>query len=198
MKFIGIMGGTFDPIHLGHLVAAECARETASLDEVWFMPTYVSPHKSHSPLASAAQRLTMIKLAIEGNPYFHICDWEMKKGGVSYTLDTITSLRQQYPNIQWAWIIGSDMVAHLPQWHRIDELMVQIRFIGLRRPACKWEPDNLPASWKARLMEGVMPQMDISSANIRRQLATGRSVRYVVPDRVRQYIARWGLYRMDT
>lgn len=198
MKFIGIMGGTFDPIHLGHLVAAECARETASLHEVWFIPAYVSPHKPHRPVVSAVQRLAMVKLAIEGNPYFQVCDWETKRSSVSYTLDTITGLRQEHPNTEWACIIGGDMVAHLSQWHRIDELITQTRFIGLRRPGAKWRADKLPASWRIHLTESKMPQMDISSADIRQRLAAGRSVRYMVPDQVRQYIAKWGLYETNT
>lgn len=198
MKFIGIMGGTFDPIHLGHLVAAECARETASLDEVWFMPAYVPPHKPHRPVASPVQRLAMVKLAIEGNPYFQVCAWEMKRSRISYTLDTITGLRQQHPDTEWAWIIGGDMVAQLPQWHRIEELITQIQFVGLRRPGSKWRTDKLPAAWRIHLIESEMPQMDISSADIRQRLAVGCSVRYMVPDQVRQYIVKWGLYETDT
>ncbi|EJW17295.1 nicotinate-nucleotide adenylyltransferase [Paenibacillus alvei] len=198
MKFVGIMGGTFDPIHLGHLVAAECARETASLDEVWFMPAHVPPHKSHRPSASAEQRLEMAKLAVQGNPHFRVCDWEIRHGGVSYTLDTVKGLREEYPDTEWAWIIGGDMVAYLPQWHHIDELMEQIRFIGLHRPGSNWDTSKIPASWASRLIESQMPQMDISSTDIRQRIAEGRSIAYIVPDQVQQYIARWGLYESDT
>lgn len=198
MKFVGILGGTFDPIHLGHLVAAECAREMAGLDQVWFMPTYVPPHKPHRPAATAEQRLNMVRLAIQGNPHFHVCNREMKHGGVSYTLETVKGLREEYPDMEWVWIIGGDMVASLSQWHHIEELMAQIRFVGLHRPGSEWGAAQLPLTWSSRLIESEMPQMDISSTDIRQRLAEGRSIRYLVTDQVQQYIARWGLYGSDT
>lgn len=198
MKHIGIMGGTFDPIHLGHLIAAECAREAALLDEVWFMPASVPPHKSRQPVAAIEQRFEMTKLAVQGNPCFRVSDWEYARGGVSYTVDTVSGLRETHPGVEWSWIIGGDMVAYLPQWHRIDELMASISFVGLRRPGTPWQLDMLPSVWQERITAADMPQMDISSTMIRQRLAEGRSIRYLVPDAVEHYIARWGLYESST
>ncbi|UHA74227.1 nicotinate-nucleotide adenylyltransferase [Paenibacillus sp. 481] len=194
MRQIGIMGGTFDPIHIGHLFAAECAREDASLDEVWFMPTRVPPHKPKQPTASPEQRLEMVKLAVHANPHFHASDWELVRSGKSYTYDTVTELQTAYPDVQFSWIIGGDMVAYLPKWHRIDELMQRIRFVGLHRPGTEWDTSTWPITWQERLTIARMPQMDISSTAIRERLANDQSIRYIVPDTVVQYMARWGLY----
>ncbi|PZM67181.1 nicotinate-nucleotide adenylyltransferase [Paenibacillus dendritiformis] len=197
MRQIGIMGGTFNPIHLGHLVAAECAREAANLDEVWFMPAHVPPHKTNHPQADGKHRLEMTRLAIAGNPSFRASDWELARGGVSYTYETVISLRAAYPAVSWHWIIGGDMVDYLPKWHRIDELMRLIRFVGLHRPGIRWNEEKLPAAWRGRILAADMPQMDISSTDIRERRAAGRSIRYLVPEAVEHYMARWGLYESD-
>ncbi|MDK8181043.1 nicotinate-nucleotide adenylyltransferase [Paenibacillus sp. UMB4589-SE434] len=198
VKQIGIMGGTFDPIHLGHLVAAEAAREAALLDEVWFMPANVPPHKPHQPIASPEQRLQMTQLAISDYEPFHLSAWEMERGGVSYTLDTVNALQAQYPHVEWYWIIGGDMVAYLPKWHGIDELMAKIKFVGLQRPGAEWDASILPVQWQTRVVEAHMPLMDISSTEIRRRVAQGRSIRYLVPEAVEQYAQRWGLYENES
>lgn len=198
MKRIGIMGGTFDPIHIGHLIAAECARETASLDEVWFMPSYISPQKKHPPVATAIQRLEMVKLALKNHPYFCSCDWEMMQQQVSYTWHTVKKLQIVYPTIEWVWIIGGDRVADLQQWYHIDKLMEQIQFIALCRFGVQWTNEPFPCSWQSRLIFAHMPQLDISSTYIRQRLAERKSVRYMLETEVEQYIARRGLYELHT
>ncbi|TVX94350.1 nicotinate-nucleotide adenylyltransferase [Paenibacillus agilis] len=197
-KRIGIMGGTFDPIHLGHLLAAEAAYEAAELDEVWFMPTHVPPHKTKQPEAGQEYRWQMVELAVAPVDYFHASKWELEQGGISYTWDTVQGLQAQYPNVNWYWIIGGDMVAYLPQWHAIEELMSAIHFIGLQRPGSSWTVEALPPAWQQRIIEVAMPQLDISSTNIRKRRKDGRSIRFLVPDTVEQYVKRWELYETDS
>jgi nicotinate-nucleotide adenylyltransferase len=191
---IGIMGGTFDPVHIGHLLAAESARESAGLDEVWFMPTCVPPHKRSAPAADARHRLRMVELAIQGHPDFRACPLEIEKGGTSYTYETVRLLKERHPEDEFYYIIGADMVQYLPNWAKIEELAQQIRFIGLRRPGYEWNPGELP-EWIARaVIPADMPQIGVSSTEIRRMLAQGRSLRYVLPEAVRLYVKEQGLY----
>lgn len=194
MKRIGVMGGTFDPIHIGHLVAAESALEALQLNEVWFMPTHMPPHKLQKSEVTAEQRVEMVRLAIESNEAFHLCTWEMEHGGVSYTLETVTWLQEEYPEVEWFWIIGGDMVNYLPKWNGINELMERICFIGVQRPGSTWEVEELPEAWRSRIIPAPMPQIDISSTDIRTRIEEGLSIRYLVPDAVLQYSQRWGLY----
>jgi nicotinate-nucleotide adenylyltransferase len=191
---IGIMGGTFDPIHTGHLIAGERARVGAGLDQVWFMPTHISPHKRDAPNASAAQRWDMVCRAIEANPDFFPTDIEIQKGGVSYSIDTIDLLMERHPDVEFAYIIGADMVQYLPKWHRIEEIVRKIRFIGLERPGYQLQLDSLPATIQATLQMVNMPQVDISSSVIRQERQNRGSIRYWVPDRVYEYIEENGLY----
>ncbi|MGZ9584968.1 nicotinate-nucleotide adenylyltransferase [Paenibacillus marinisediminis] len=194
MKRIGVLGGTFDPIHVGHLVAAESAKEAMHLDQVWFMPTHVPPHKEKKSAVTAEQRVEMVRLAILENESFHLCTWEMEHGGVSYTLETVKWLQSEYPEIEWFWIIGGDMVHYLPNWNGIDELMERIRFIGVQRPGSTWKIHELPGAWRSRVVPAPMPLIDISSTDVRERIEQGLSIRYLVPDAVLQYSQRWGLY----
>jgi nicotinate-nucleotide adenylyltransferase len=191
---VGIMGGTFDPIHTGHLIAAERARVGAGLDEVWFMPANVPPHKEKATKASAGQRWEMVCLAVEGNPHFHPTNIEIQKGGVSYSIDTIELLCNQHPDIEFVYIIGADMVRYLPQWYRIDDILERIRFIGLGRPGFELEQEKLPPHIASRVTMVTMPLVEISSSVIRDERQSGGSIRYWVPERVYDYIEVNRLY----
>jgi nicotinate-nucleotide adenylyltransferase len=191
---VGIMGGTFDPIHTGHLIAAERARVGAGLDEVWFMPANVPPHKDKATKASAQQRWEMVCRAVEGNPHFKPMDVEIRKGGVSYSIDTVELLCNQHPDIEFSYIIGADMVRYLPQWYRIDDILKLIRFIGLGRPGYELEQEPLPEHIESRLTRVTMPLVEISSSVIRDEREQGGSIRYWVPERVYDYIEVNGLY----
>ncbi|CAM4000269.1 nicotinate-nucleotide adenylyltransferase [Cohnella lubricantis] len=193
MARTGLMGGTFDPIHLGHLLAAEAAREAADLDEVWFIPTNVPPHKAQ-PGADAQARLEMVKLAIADHPAFRAEDAELVRGGVSYTVDTVAALREHHPDRSFYWIVGTDMMNDLPNWRRIEELAAQVRFVCLRRQGEDSEASALPAYLRDNILQAPMPPIGISSTAIRDRLREGRSIRYQVPDAVRDYIGRNGLY----
>jgi nicotinate-nucleotide adenylyltransferase len=191
---IGIMGGTFDPIHLGHLIAADRAKESVGLDEVWFMPTYLPPHKSQAPLATADQRLEMVHLATSEYHDFQANDLEIKKGGLSYTVETVKVLHELHPNITFFWIIGADMIASLTKWHCIDELVEDVTFIGLKRPGFAYHFEDLPENILKKVKLVPMPLIDISSTEIRKRLMTGESNRFFVPHSVLSYIKENGLY----
>jgi len=194
MMQVGIMGGTFDPIHNGHMAAADCARETLGLDEVWFIPSAVPPLKNGAPSASGEQRLAMVNLALDGEPHFRASDIELARGGVSYTIDTVSELRALYPGRSFAYIIGADRINDLARWHRIEALAAIVSFIGLERPGHAIDATRLPAFIREKLRIARMPQLDISSTDIRRRRAEGRSIRYFVPDQVYQFIVRNDLY----
>ncbi|MFI2857386.1 nicotinate-nucleotide adenylyltransferase [Paenibacillus sp. JSM ZJ436] len=191
----GIMGGTFDPIHMGHLMAAESAREAYGLDEVWFMPSHTPPHKVLAGV-TAEMRYEMTCLAISSHPDFKALDLEIRREGVSYTIDTISALKQQQPDSELYFIIGADMVNYLPKWHRIEELSGLLSFIGVNRPGSRLELDLLPEFLSQRVHLCDMPMMDISSTVIRERMAAGKSIRYMVPEPVYDYITRSGIYRV--
>lgn len=193
MKRTGLMGGTFDPIHLGHLIAAEAAREAAGLDEVWFIPTSVPPHKPQ-PGADGSDRRAMAELALEGHPSFRVEDAELARGGVSYTIDTVTALRERYPDRDFHWIVGTDMMNDLPRWRRIEELAELVRFVCLKREGEESEEAVLPAFLRERLLHAPMPPIGISSTDIRLRRRERHSIRYLVPEAVREYIEGKGLY----
>lgn len=190
---VGIMGGTFDPIHIGHMLAAEAARDVYELDEVWFMPSHIPPHKQDSGV-TGQMRLEMASEAVFGHPFFRTLDFEVKRGGVSYTVDTVTELRRVYPHIEFTFIIGADMVNYLPKWHRIDELAEMLHFIGVNRPGSRLDVNLLPSFLQEVVKIADMPLVDISSTLIRKKVAAGESIRYMVPDRVYDYIIRSGIY----
>ncbi|WP_442603656.1 nicotinate-nucleotide adenylyltransferase [Paenibacillus sp. KN14-4R] len=191
---IGIMGGTFDPIHMGHLIAAESARVNGELDEVWFMPTFVPPHKEHAPQASPEQRLEMVRLATESNPHFHVNELELRKGGVSYSIHTVEELIQSNPGYSFYYIIGGDMVQFLPNWFAIAELVLKVKFIGLTRAGYDVDLGQLPPNVASAVTMVNMPYIHLSSTLIRDKVHAGESIRYLVPHAVNAYIKECGLY----
>ncbi|MEX1031134.1 MAG: nicotinate-nucleotide adenylyltransferase [Paenibacillaceae bacterium] len=191
---IGIMGGTFDPLHLGHLLVAEQAREQMSLNEVWFMPSNQSPHKDIQPKADPLHRLEMVRLAIADHPKFKLCELEFERGGTSYSVETAYILKERYPQHQFHWIIGADMVQYLPQWFKIQEMISLVSFIGLDRPGYEDVRRDLP-DWLSKSLAMIkMVQFDISSTEIRNRIANGQSVRYMLTEPIRSYIQENQLY----
>lgn len=191
---IGILGGTFDPVHSGHLLVAEMAMEADALDEIWFIPASSPPHKDDRPGADASHRWAMLNLAIESNPRFRALDWEMNKGGISYSIDTVKYLIAEYPDVEFSWLIGADMVQYLPKWHRINELCQLIHFVGFARAGTKLDLPALGDNIRESVRIVAIPQADISSTDIRRRCGLGRTVRYLVPDAVAAYIKEMDLY----
>ncbi|WP_449601424.1 nicotinate-nucleotide adenylyltransferase [Paenibacillus sp. Marseille-Q9583] len=190
---VGIMGGTFDPLHIGHMMAAEAARETYGLQEVWFMPSHIPPHK-HEAGVSGADRLAMVQEAIHNHDAFRTLDWEVVRGGVSYTYETIRRLQEAYPHFDLYFIIGADMVQYLPKWNEIEELVQRLTFIGVGRPGTPLDLDALPTYIAEKVLLADMPLVDISSTMLRERAATGKSIRYMVPEAVFDYVQRSGLY----
>ncbi|MDO3409086.1 nicotinate-nucleotide adenylyltransferase [Saccharibacillus sp. CPCC 101409] len=190
---IGIMGGTFDPIHTGHLLAAETVREALGLDEVWFMPAHVPPHKAEAGF-SGEERLRMVELAIGSQSAFRTLDIELRRGGVSYTVDTMSELTGKYPDARFHFIIGTDMVNYLPRWNRIGELASLTRFAAVGRGGYELHAEDLAPEVKNKIDYCDMPQLEISSTDIRRRLREGRTIRYLVPDKVHDYLQRSGTH----
>lgn len=191
---VGFMGGTFDPIHNGHLLAAETAREACGLDEVWFIPSFHPPLKDNAPSADGSHRLEMVYRAIDFQPHFRAMDVELERGGTSFSIDSIQALQTAYPDREFSFIIGSDRVNDLPQWHLIEELAERVRFIGVERPGEVIEKSLLPSFIADRLTVIAMPLIEISSTDIRRRISEGRSIRFLVPDKVHSFIRRNHLY----
>ncbi|MCL6605187.1 MAG: nicotinate-nucleotide adenylyltransferase [Paenibacillus sp.] len=190
---VGIMGGTFDPLHMGHMLAAEAARDTYNLDEVWFMPSHIPPHK-HEAGVSSEDRLAMVQEAVQEHESFRTLDWEITRGGVSYTIETVRKLQQEYPKLDLYFIIGADMVQYLPKWEGIEELVQRLTFIGVGRPGTNLDLEALPSDISDKVILADMPLVDISSTMLRKRAAEGKSIRYMVPETVFNYVHRSGLY----
>jgi nicotinate-nucleotide adenylyltransferase len=196
VKKIGIMGGTFDPVHIAHLITAETALVQGRLDEIWFIPVNVPPLKlSGIPEASPVQRMEMLQSAIADVPGYKALDIELRRSGTSYSIDTMLELHEQYPDYHFSYIIGADRIIDLPKWHRIRELAELVNFIGVMRPgSILGNTGMLPPTLRKNLDILQMPLLDISSTGIRNRLADGRSIRWIVPESVHQYIRENHLY----
>lgn len=186
MRRIGILGGTFDPPHLGHLMIAEIVRETLDLEEIWFMPAGEPPHKKQA-MTGGQDRLHMLEHAIKDNPYFKSIDIELGRTGKSYTFDTMCALTNEHPNTRFYFIIGADMVEYLPHWNSIEELSTIVNFVGVKR-----EGYQLETPYPVSTVD--IPVMDISSTLIRKRLKSNLTVRYLIPEAVYVYIKENDLY----
>ncbi|MFH1360292.1 MAG: nicotinate-nucleotide adenylyltransferase [Candidatus Omnitrophota bacterium] len=189
MKRIGVLGGTFNPIHIGHLAVAEMAKERLQLEKVIFVPSYLPVHKNPKIVAPSKDRHRMVRLAIQNNPDFDISDFEIKKKGKSYTVDTMWYFRRLYPeNAELFFIIGGDTLPQVKKWKYIEDILKVATFIVVNRPGQFKKTNNI------RHYSVSMPGIDISSSYVRRRIAIGKSVKYFVPDKVIQYIKRNKLY----
>ncbi|MDN2452626.1 nicotinate-nucleotide adenylyltransferase [Lactobacillus sp. UCMA15818] len=186
-KRVGILGGTFNPPHTGHLIIAEQVTSQLDLDEMLFMPDALPPHVDHKDAIAAAERRKMVELSIAGNPLFSLETAELERGGVSYTFDTIVELKKKHPDYEYYFIIGGDMVAYLPKWHRIAELVKLVHFVGVARA-------NFPRKSDYPVMWVDIPLIEISSTQIRWNIQHNCSIKYLVPEDVVHYIKEEGLY----
>ncbi|MCX7791135.1 MAG: nicotinate-nucleotide adenylyltransferase [Chloroflexaceae bacterium] len=198
---VGVYGGTFDPIHIAHLAIAEEARWALALHQVRLVPAALQPLKDLPPGATPAQRLAMIQLACADNPAFVPDDLEVRRPPPSYTVETLDHLRARFgPAVELWFIIGADAARDLPRWHRVSELVTLARLAVIGRPGHSFDPLAFERAVPAGVGRYVLldgPRLDLSSTEIRRRIATGRPVRYLVPEAVRQYIADHGLYREE-
>ena len=198
---LGVLGGSFDPPHLGHLGIAEEARESFALDRVLFVPAAQPPHKPTGTAAGASDRLAMVRLAVRGNPYFDVSDIELHRKGPSYTIDTLEELEGIYRGARLFFIVGADSLCELHKWHRAKELVSRFAFVIVKRPGAK-------AAYRAGLERAFGRAIaakleanfikagpyDISATEVRGRVSGGRSIRYLVAPAVERYIIRHGLY----
>jgi len=200
---VGLFGGSFNPIHNGHLIVARAVAERLKLDRVILLPSARPPHKGDRKLLDATYRAEMVRLAIEGEPLFECSDFDLTRNGPSYTIDTVMHFRESLgPQAELHWIIGADSLSELTTWHRVRDLVDACRILTAARPgwdAIDWTPLRaiLSDAQVAALQAGVLPtpRIDISSTDIRRRVREGRSIRYLVPEPVWSYIDRYALYR---
>jgi nicotinate-nucleotide adenylyltransferase len=199
---LGIFGGTFDPIHYGHLLLAECCREQCRLDAVWFLPAAVPPHKQGRTMSPAEARIEMIELAIAGHEGFSVCQYETDRGGVNYTVDTLSHSRAEDPQRELFFLLGADMLRDLPHWRepgRICELALPVAVRRAGQPPLDFELLHglvpLERIEQIRRHQVEMPEIGISGTDIRRRIAAGLSIRYRTPRAVEKYIETHGMYR---
>ena len=198
---VGVFGGTFDPVHYGHLVLAEYCREQCRLDQVWFLPAAVPPHKQRQSLAPAPDRLEMLNLAIGGHETLTVCTLELDCGGINYTVDSLETLRQEYPNETFFFLMGADSLHEMPTWKN-PQRICQLATLAIVQRAGTPEIDfNVLAPFlpEPRLHEieqyrVEMPLIDLHSTQIRRRIHLGLSIRYQVPRAVEKYVQAQGLY----
>ena len=189
MKRIGILGGSFDPIHFGHLLMAQSAVEILKLDAVFFVPANCSPFKTAYPLPAAAKRLVMVKEAIKGNPAFKVYDGELRRGEISYTIDTLKELKAKYPGSKFFLLMGGDNLRTFHRWKEPQGILKLATLVILNRPGFD---KNYPKRWP--YVKINMPAVDISSSDIRQRLKTKKSIWYLTPKAVIRYIKRYRLY----
>jgi nicotinate-nucleotide adenylyltransferase len=199
---IGLLGGTFDPVHLGHLVMAEQCREQAALDEVWFIPARQPPHKDGQSISSPRHRLEMLKIAISGTPHFSICEIELEREGSSYTVDTLEQLQALHSQHEFWLIVGADMLVDFPNWREPARIASLCGLIAVNRgrdmSLVKSSADRLSRELSVNIQIVEMPAIDISASNIRKRVADGKTIRFLTPRGVEMYIAAQGLYRASS
>jgi nicotinate-nucleotide adenylyltransferase len=186
---IGILGGTFNPIHYGHLILGEQVCGQLGLDRVIYVPSFMPPHKNNQDVISAVHRLQMLRLAVRGNKHFSVSDAEIKRRGTSYTIDTLREINKRYPKAGLFFLCGSDLVSELPTWKNIDKILQMSKFVLAKRPGF-----GKRLTGKSFLKIHVA-QVDISSSLLRSLVKQGRSIRYLTPDAVVDYINKHRLYR---
>jgi nicotinate-nucleotide adenylyltransferase len=200
-KKVAVFGGTFDPVHLGHLIMAEQAREQTHLDQVWLIPAASPPHKQGWPVTPFAQRVEMLHLALAGQPDFRVDELEKDRSGPSYTADTLAELQSRHGDVDFQLLLGSDCLPDLPLWRDPASIVRRAGLLIVERPG--WPVMNadalqaalcLPAGLEMRLQTIESPLIDIASRDLRKRAAAGRSLRFLVPRAVECYIREKGLY----
>lgn len=198
---VGVFGGSFNPVHVGHLVLAQDALEAGELDEICFVPCGVPPHKPVDDMAAAAHRVAMLELVVELDEGFSVSRLEVDRPGVSYTIDTLEALQRRLPGARLVFVMGSDTLPELHTWHRIEELLGRYETLAVVRPGLdlaglERRDLRLPEAVRDRLLRRVVRghEMDVSATDIRMRVAEGMRIRYLVPEAVEMYIMEHSLY----
>jgi len=195
---IGVLGGTFDPIHYGHLAAAEEARVRVNLEKVLFVVAGVPPHKQDEDVTPVEHRLAMVRLGIASNPHFGISRVDVERPGPSYTVDTISILQEQWgPEVELFFVMGLDSLVEVPTWHQPQRLIRLCRFVAVSRPGFEVDmrqlEDSVPGiSSRVEIID--MPEVEISSSDLQRRVHEGLPIKYQVPEEVESYISKFRLY----
>lgn len=197
---IGILGGTFDPIHFGHLVAAENVRHHFALQKVYFVPAGHPPHKEGREVAPAQHRHMMVVLATVANPYFFVSSLELDRNGPSFTIDTLRAFQSEHPKAELHFVTGVDAILELPTWEEPEALLGIARFVAVARPgypAGRFEAfrRSLTPAMRDRVAYLEIPELAISSSDLRRRVREGRPIAYLAPEAVARYIHKQDLYR---
>jgi nicotinate-nucleotide adenylyltransferase len=191
MSKVGIFGGTFDPIHHGHLITAQSVREIRDLDKIIFIPSFISPHKADVNSASPEHRMNMLKLAVEGIDFFEVSDYEIKKEGISYTIDTLKEFKKKYDKLEF--IIGYDNIFKFHTWKNPDEIMKITKILVLKRKS------SLPPPHEDKYVKSALfvetRGIEISATDIREKVKQGMPIHYLVPEKVKEYIYSFNLYK---
>ena len=191
MKPVGILGGSFDPIHVGHLITSYDVLEKRDLEKIIFVPCHISPHKTDQKPTEDIHRLNMVNLAIEQYPYFESSDYEIRKGDVSYTYNTLVELKKSYDQIEL--IIGFDNLIVFDKWYRPDDILQLATVVVMKR-----EIDNIPVKHNKYFDSVILLEttlIDISSTEIRERVKNNEPIDYLVPSKVKEYISQHGLYK---
>ena len=195
---IGVFGGTFDPIHIGHLIAAKRATDLLHLDEMLFVPAGEPWFKAGEPVTAAEHRMNMVYLAVESNPRFRVCGVEIARPGPSYTVDTLEQLRASAPDgSEFFLVLGLDALAELHRWRRPERVLELATVVGVSRPGAEFDQNALNSALPCAAGRVIMldvPLVDVGATELRRLAAEGSSLRYLVPDSVDEYIREHGLY----
>ncbi len=192
VKKIGIFGGTFDPPHLGHLIVAQEVQDKLKLERIFFIPASLPPHKKKVKTSAAFHRLRMVQLATQDNPNFKVLDLELKREGDSYTVDTLKALLKRYAQVQFFLILGLDNLNHIHSWKKPEEILKLSQVVFITRPGVTLDKTSKWLS-RSRLLE--VKVIDISSSDIRMRVKEGKSIKYLVPDKVLKYIGSHNLYK---
>ena len=187
---IGLFGGSFDPVHLGHLLVAQAAREELDLARLFFIPAAQSPFKPDTRPTSAQERLRLLRLALAGKTWCELDEQEISRGGVSYTIDTVHDVASRLPAAQLFYLIGADHLPQLPQWRGAEELARRVEFVAIPRPGQAQRP--FPAPFRGRWLAGF--PLGVSSSQIRERVKAGRPIEHLVPDAVAEAIRNNRLY----
>ena len=194
---LGLLGGTFDPVHLGHLILAESCLQACQLDALWFLPTGIPPHKDASQLTPGPDRIEMLKLAIAGHPHFSVEPLELERDGVAYTVDTLEEIHRTHPQAELLFLIGADSLNDLPNWRMPQRIAELAQLVAVNRGSDQEAklPAELDEQITARVQQVHIPGIDISATEIRNRVRQDRSIRYLVPRAVEIYINEHQLYR---